>query len=573
MRKIIKKKSIKLNKIISTQDKTQEGKMTITLLENPVTDNNNNNDEKNNIKNNIDSNEMNLERTESEENLFIAIQETDNLRNILKEKKEELAYNKLNNDNELLLINQNLKDKSIKLENVSNDTKILFNKLNLLNKQINEGYNKVNIIHAFNKINKNNINDLKKNEKKKVNQGKKIIYLNNKIIDKFKIQKEKLEKIIEENMELKLKNLKLKLEELKKVESDIKNEIGELNLIKKNHEKKCIQINEDLNKVLERTKNEYNDEYKSKNNRINNIKSIEPSNVSSIYNLPKIVNGGNNLTTIPTSEIKAVFENVTNTNNSKISSRNYKSMSSIFGEDYFMQKDLMEIKNKLKNNMRLKLNQKLKTYISNYSEQKKKKNSLSKNISSEKNLLFSKLEKEMLSQVIPKECLKIYQDKFKSIEEGRYKIKKKLNTNESKKKINEEKAQLLFITVKRDNNIIKKNIELNYKISAIKRKMNIVLKDIKTIENKINPIREKYKIKKEENERLKTHWTLFNNDIKNKKLGVKKDVTISKEDLDDLNRWGNSVSIPINKKINNEETCDNNISSRKNVLIKEGDAE
>ena len=31
--------------------------------------------------------------------------------------------------------------------------------------------------------------------------------------------------------------------------------------------------------------------------------------------------------------------------------------------------------------------------------------------------------------------------------------------------------------------------------------------------------------------------------------------------MEDLNKWGNHILIPINKKINNEETCDNNNSN------------
>ena len=161
MRKKLKKKTDRLNKIISTQDKSPERKMSITLLENPpLTDK-----DKNNTEEKVD--EDIIERTESEENLVNAKKETENLRKKLKEKKEQLESNKIKDEAELVLINKNLKDKSEKLENVSNTTKLLLNQLNTLNNQINEGYNKVKIYQAANKIKLNYLNELKIKDKKK----------------------------------------------------------------------------------------------------------------------------------------------------------------------------------------------------------------------------------------------------------------------------------------------------------------------------------------------------------------------------------------------------------------------
>ena len=540
--------------------------MSITLLDNNITkqlvQSNNNNNE-----NNTNMVISNIQRTESEENLLKAIKETENLRNILKAKKEELVKNKSKSENELLIIKQNIKDKSLKLENLSNNTKQLLSKLNSLNNQINERYNKMKIMQVANKINKIYLNELKLKDKKKVNQGKKIIILNNKIIDKFKMQKGKLEKIIGEDMDVKLNDYKAKLEDLKKHEKEIANELEDLRLMKKNHEKKCTLKSEDLNKVLERIKNEYNEEYKFKSLNENNSNkkiSIKKNNSfinKTIQSLPKIING-NNLT-IPTSENKAVIENQ---NNSKLASKNYKSMSNLFGEDYYIKKDLLQLKNNLRNNIKSKLNQKLKTYIISYSEQKK--NSSKNKNNDEKKSLFSKLEKDMLSQIVPKECLQIYQDKYQSIEEERLQIKKQLHTNESKKKLNEEKAQKLFITERKDSNIIKKNIELNSRIRAIKKKLSLIIKDINSIEKELNNIREKYNTKKEENDKLKSHWISFYDDIKNKKIGVKEGETVSQEEMDYINKWGNNIvnnniSNNVNKKINNEEVCDNSNNANK----------
>ena len=164
MRKSIKKKTEKLNKITSTQDKGQERRMSIAIMENPPSDKNKNEDKKN---------EDIIERTESEENLLNIIKETENLRNKLKDKEVDLKENNIIDDNELLLINQNIKEKSEKLEKVSKNNKILLNKLNLLNSQIKEEYNKAKILQLANKIKINYLKDLKIKDKKKDKSRKK----------------------------------------------------------------------------------------------------------------------------------------------------------------------------------------------------------------------------------------------------------------------------------------------------------------------------------------------------------------------------------------------------------------
>ena len=555
MRNSIKKKTEKLNKITSTQDKGQERRMSITIMENPPSDKNKNEDKKNGDI---------IERTESEENLLNIIKETENLRIKLKDKEVDLKEINIIDDNELLLINQSIKEKSEKLEKVSKYNKILLNKLNLLNSQINEEYNKTKILQLANKIKINYLKDLKIKDKKKINQGKKIILINNKIIEKFKIQKEKLEKIIDEDQILKINDYKKKLDKLIKYKNELTKEIENLRLMKNNHEKKCININEDLNKILERLKNEYNNEYKSKNNN-NNIFQYKRNNSitnSPINSLPKIVNV--NILTSPSNLHKPEFENQININNKeKLNSKNSKSMKNLFDPNYFLQKDLKKLKEQVRNDIKIKLNQKIKRYITSYTEEKKK-NNIKENKNLEKKTLFSKLENEMLSKIIPKECLQIYQDKFKTIEDETFHIKKKLYTNERKKQLNKEKNQLLYITEKKDINLTKKNIELNSKISIIKGKNNIIIKDLKKIQKEFNNINEKYNNKKEENEKIKNHWNEFSNDIKNKKLAIKKGEIVEKKELDVLNKWGNNLIIAFNKKISDEEACDNNTHKNKN---------
>ena len=558
MRKKVKRKTDKLNKKTSMQDKIHDRKMSITLMDAPLTDKNNNDGKK---TNNL------IERTESEEHLFIAMKETENLKNKLKAKKEELEKNKKKDENDLLTINQSIKDKSAKLENVSNNTKKLLNNLNLLNKEINEGYNKVKVFQVFNKIKTDYMNNLKTKDKKRVNQGKKIILLNNKIIDKYKIQKEKLQKIIEEDKDLKVNSLKMKLEEITKYEKDLTKDVENLRLIKKNHEKKCIKTNEELNIILERIKKEYDDEINLKNNNNKTIPYQRKDSYPSIQSLPKIINAKN--LTIQTSENNPIPNNIININKQETNLRNYRSLTNIFGENYFMEKDLKELKDKIRSDMKIKLNQKLKGYITSYSEQKKEK--IKKENKNEKQNLFSKLEKDMLSKIIPKECLKIYQDKFKTIEKERFEIKERIHMNKAKKKTNEENTQLIYITEKKDTNLSKKNKELNSKIINMKKKMNIILKELKATQRSLHNINDKYNLKKEENDMLKNHWSVFNDDIKNKKITVKKGETISMSELSDINRWGNKLVLNINKSVNNEETCENNNLIKKIKLMEKSE--
>ena len=96
MRKRMKRKTDKVNKVTSMQDKGQERKMSITLIDNPPIDQNTEEGKTDFV----------VERTESEENLLLAIEETENLRDKLKEKKEELENNKKKYEND---VHENIK--------------------------------------------------------------------------------------------------------------------------------------------------------------------------------------------------------------------------------------------------------------------------------------------------------------------------------------------------------------------------------------------------------------------------------------------------------------------------------
>ena len=248
-RKVKKTTEITYNKQTSTDDKTPENKTSYKLFQKQRSHNNikktTNNQQQTNYKtvnNFMTSSENKIKRTPSEQNLLNSIKETDNLRNLLLEKNEEYENNKKKCINEILLLNNNIKSKSSEFEILSNNSKSLFNKLNQLNSKINEEYQKIKLADLVNKSSKNELINNEKNNENRIKNTKKLILLNNTIIDKFKIHKEKLEKIIQENKNTKLNNLKIELEELNNEEQILKNEIEKLRLIKDTHEKKCTKF-------------------------------------------------------------------------------------------------------------------------------------------------------------------------------------------------------------------------------------------------------------------------------------------------------------------------------------------
>ena len=157
--------------------------------------------------------------------------------------------------------------------------------------------------------------------------------------------------------------------------------------MKNNHEKKCLNLNEDLNNILERLKNEYNNEYKSKNDN-NNFEFKRNNSITNFPNnpLPKIINA--NILTSLSHLNKPEFENPANTNKEKLNSKNSKSMKNIFTPDYFLQKDLKKLKEQVRNNIKINLNQKIKRYITSYSEEKKKNNIKEYKNNKKKNFIF-----------------------------------------------------------------------------------------------------------------------------------------------------------------------------------------
>ena len=521
MKRKIKKKNEKFfNKQTSTDDKAFEEKKPVKLFQkqpsNNITNNtiNNNSQTNDNLANNnfMYTLENKIKRTISEENLLNAVKETDKLKNILIEKKEEFENDKKKFTNELLLLNNNIKEKSSQLELSSNNSKIILSKLNQLNSRINEEYQKIKLSEFVKKSQSDNITN--KPNYNEIKNAKKQILLNHTIIDKFKIHKEKLEKIVEENKDAKIINLNIELDKIKSSEKELKSEIEKMRLIKATHERKCIKIKEELENNLERIKNEYNLQNKIKDeNKSQTIKKQISFTKIEMKSLPNIYKN----IIIPENDEKK----------SNLQSRNDQKKQ-IYKEKR-IQKDFEELQEQIKNKIKVKSQRDIKNYINSRKEK-------SKDI--DNNNLFSLEEKNFLKDFIPEEILKIYQNKFQTIKNENNQIEKILQKNESKKKLIEEKNQYEFIKVKKEHNIQKKNVELNSKIFLITKDIKKINKEINELQKELDKINIIYNTKKLDNDKFKETWVTLYNEIKNKKIIVKKDETVTEEELKYINKFG-----------------------------------
>ena len=154
------------------------------------------------------------------------------------------------------------------------------------------------------------------------------------------------------------------------------------------------------------------------------------------------------------------------------------------------------------------------------------------------NNLFSVEEKNILKNIIPMECLNIYQNKYKTITDEKNQIIQILQKNKPRKKINEEKNQYMFLNDKKEHSIQKKNIEINSKILLITKNTKIMNKEINELQKELDKINSIYKTKQNENNNLKNMWISMNKDIKNKKIIIKKGETLTEDEINYINYFG-----------------------------------
>ena len=155
------------------------------------------------------------------------------------------------------------------------------------------------------------------------------------------------------------------------------------------------------------------------------------------------------------------------------------------------------------------------------------------------------------------EILNAYQNKFKTLRVENNQIIQILQKNEPKLKLIEEKNQIEFIKDKKDYNIQKRNIELNSKIIKTSKNIKEINKEINDLQRELDKIDIIYKTKKMDNDKFKEAWISFYNDIKNKKIIVKKEEKVTEEELTYIERFG---KIEKKSSINSDDKTEQNES-------------
>ena len=307
-----------------------------------------------------------------------------------------------------------------------------------------------------------------------------------------------------------------------------------MRLIKDTHEKKCTKFLRYLENNLEKIKNEYNLEYKAKD--INKSSSIEKQNSlknRSINSLPNIYH--NIINPDDNEEKKTIFQQRILKKKQIINEKRIK-------------KEYEEFQDQIKNKIKINSKNDIKNYINSRNEKRK---------DIDNNNLFSFNEQNLLKDFIPMEILNAYQNKFKTLRVENNQIIQILQKNEPKLKLIEEKNQIEFIKDKKDYNIQKRNIELNSKIIKTSKNLKEINKEINDLQRELDKIDIIYKTKKMDNDKFKEAWISFYNDIKNKKIIVKKEEKVTEEELTYIERFG---KIEKKSSINSDDKTEQNES-------------
>ena len=572
----INKNTNKSDKNTFTGDKNSSNIMKIQTLpgDNIISNKKN---KKSKSKERINDKNKSLDNTELKE-----IEDINKLQLLLEQKNDDLQ--KLKNDkiNETNDINNQIFEKNLKIDSLTNNTTILLNKLTNISKDIDIQYSKYNIDLEIEKQ-KSKIKKEKKeyenNLKNNIIRGKNSKQHYKNIIDMLKIQKGKLEKIIKEETDERINENKVLLENLIQKEDKLKNKILILNNIKNKHIKLCDKKKEKLENILDRVKNEYEYENKRNEKKINNsLKDYTNSNEDNNKNnrsLPKI-NRNKIYILVQKKDNKYSFETLLNNNrqSSDIIKKtfsdknilikeidNENSIFKSFTKKNNMEKDLNLIKRRILIMKKLNNNPFISdstnannSLLSNINVNNNKSNISDTNKSSNTNFLFSKTEKNYLSKIVPNECLEKYEEKFNNLEEQRQIWKEKIKDNITQKKINSHQNYEIEFTQLKRKAINQKMVKLHSKLSEIKKNINNIKNENKNIYKKYIDIKNKYKKKKYENEKMLNYFQKFYSEIKNNKIKLKKGQKLNQEEIKAINKWGGPNDLYIMQ--NNESESD-----------------
>ena len=614
----------KTNKNVSTEDKNPSDKMKIQTFPLNIIAN----------KKKKKSKERSQEQNKSQNSIDSAeivqkeIEITKKLTNLLEQKKEELEKIKIDTIKEVNDINNEISSKNLKIDSLTKSTSTLLKQITLINEDIDLQYSKFNIDKELEKqkAQKYEKNIFENNLKINILRSKNSIQHNNNIIQMLKTQKEKLEKINNEETDKKLDEYKIILEKLVKRENKIKKDITILNNIKNKHIKLCDKKKENLRKLLNSVQNEY--EYQEKRKEINsfislksngdkNIKIMKPliiigniEDASDIKKSNSFINNNKSLPKINKNQITILLGKDTNNNkylNDKLFNNNkdndiiihktfsdknilknplineYSDIKS-FPTKNDVEKHLFEIKKeiallkKLKNKPFLN-NSTNKSLLSNIdiNNSTNKTNIVDKSNNdtsinnSDSRFLFSKTEMCLLSKIVPNECLNKYKEKFNSIEEQRLILKGKIKDNITQKKINShQNFEIEFAQMKKKASG-QKTIKLHSKLSDIKKNITKIKVENNNLLTKFIDIKKKYKFKKVENEKMMKYFNDLYSDIKDNKIKLKKGHKLNNDEIKALNKWGGPSELYIMSNNEEYEEEDDDRENNKELYLKEND--
>ena len=613
----------KTNKNISTEDKNSSNKMKIQTFPLNIIAN----------KKKKKSKEKSQEQNKSQNSIDSAeivqkeIEITKKLTNLLEQKKEELEKIKIDTIKEVNDINNEISSKNLKIDSLTKSTSTLLKQITLINEDIDLQYSKFNIDKELEKqkAQKYEKNIFENNLKINILRSKNSIQHNNNIIQMLKTQKEKLEKINNEETDKKLDEYKIILEKLVKRENKIKKDITILNNIKNKHIKLCDKKKENLRKLLNSVQNEY--EYQEKRKEINsfislksngdkNIKIMKPliiigniEDASDIKKSNSFINNNKSLPKINKNQITILLGKDTNNNkylNDKLFNNNkdndiiiHKTFSDknilknplineysdnkSFPTKNDVEKHLFEIKKEIallkKLNKPFLNNSTNKSLLSNIdiNNSTNKTNIVDKSNNdtsinnSDSRFLFSKTEMCLLSKIVPNECLNKYKEKFNSIEEQRLILKGKIKDNITQKKINShQNFEIEFAQMKKKASG-QKTIKLHSKLSDIKKNITKIKVENNNLLTKFIDIKKKYKFKKVENEKMMKYFNDLYSDIKDNKIKLKKGHKLNNDEIKALNKWGGPSELYIMSNNEEYEEEDDDRENNKELYLKEKD--
>ena len=422
----------------------------------------------------------------------------------------------------------------------------------------------------------------------------------------LKIQKEKFEKIINEETNEKSDEYNKNLQNLISKKDKLKKEVLILNNIKDKHNKLCDKKIEDLTKIMKIVQNEYdyeskrhenNDKVKNinkksiKNITINNMKNNNTNNVnkssSFIYNtnspLPKI-NRNKSQLFIGKNDNKE--NNILEKNKSlDLSDKNIlkdpirnelSNIKSISTKNNNMEKDLFEMKKQILKKIKYKfLNNSInKNITSNININNININEINTNNSNNSNdSNFVKTNMSFFSKVVPSEYIDKFKKKFSNIQAYGQISKEKQKEFLLQKKLNSQKKNEIELTELKKKVSIQTMIKLHSKLSEIKQNVNILKIENKNMYKKYLYIKRKYKKKKDENEKMMKYFHNLYIDIKNNKIALRKGNKLNKDDENAINKWGGPNELFVIKNDESSKMGENNINENENENEKENENE